>query len=998
MAYQDNLSELFDLEKLRKQHAEAVGLVEDWLQKITDVSQKMRGLDMGMGNAKSISWLADVFKEADRLTKEQTENINKLSSAYLNLAKSKTENLKQGKLEAEIEREIRAEIEKTNKEKEKAEAKAKAEQNAYVQLSKAYREAANEAKRLYIEKGKDNAATQEAIKLAQQYHGQLSAAEQAVGQYQRQVGNYNIVGQQFNQLLRELPNAGISFKTFLISLSNNISYFGEAVRKARQDGDSFRQILSSIGSSLFGLVGLINIAVLAVTAYSDEISDFFTGAYKNMTKASDGTKIFTGQTKVLSEVIKDSATSYSKVSAELQVLKARFFDTTASAKTKKEVVEVLNEKYGDQIGKIKGINDAEKFFVERSDAFVQALMLRAQIEGAYNQIAENTSAILKQQATTVEDNVSGWQKFSHFNKTFFSGEGAKAIAKGFKNLFTGKDIGNAFEELYKEEVNWQAIINTAGVENAAGKSNRIIEKFIIDSTNKLRDLEQKFGFGEGMDDDKKQKQKQNKQDVLWKETRDKLLAESKERQDIAEKNFNDENLSMESRLASLENYRNERIRQAEIISSSESMFSAKSKEAQEKIESEKNLSLTKALTDYIKLRLKILSDARDKEVQYQLDAINNLMINNQELYNSEETALLDSLKKGEINFVKYQQKKSVLQSAYSKKGIDDTVIYLEELLKNEDLTAEQRRKVQEKLDEFRLKSTKATNDEIEKSFKNATEKQIENMQNIAAAARSLFSILRGISKERTDTEIERIKIEREADDRKTQKERDNIMLSTASNEEKQKKIDDLNARAEIKRNQLADREAQRKQRQAQFEKGLAILEATLALYLGIAQEVKTKGAKGIVIGAAVAAYMATVISALSASDTPQYGDGTPEGGHPKTGAAIVGERYEAERVTFPSGKSIIVDKPTYFANMPKGTKVVPLSELAQQGSGAGVINGVPMLAMQYGDNTAVVNAVNGLRADLTAKPQINYHLTNGELRKTVKVNNTITTYLNANNG
>lgn len=82
----------------------------------------------------------------------------------------------------------------------------------------------------------------------------------------RQFTEFNSVGGAFNQILRELPNAGISARTFVLSLTNNVSYLGEAFARARAEGQSWGQILKGgIASSLFGLVGIINIAITALT-------------------------------------------------------------------------------------------------------------------------------------------------------------------------------------------------------------------------------------------------------------------------------------------------------------------------------------------------------------------------------------------------------------------------------------------------------------------------------------------------------------------------------------------------------------------------------------------------------------------------------------------------------------------------------------------------------------------------------------------------------------
>jgi len=92
----------------------------------------------------------------------------------------------------------------------------------------------------------------------------------AIGSLNRSMSEFNSVGGSFNQILREIPNAGISARTFLVSLTNNVSYFAERIGEARQQGQSWSSIMGTMGRSLTGLVGVINIAILVLTYLSLE--------------------------------------------------------------------------------------------------------------------------------------------------------------------------------------------------------------------------------------------------------------------------------------------------------------------------------------------------------------------------------------------------------------------------------------------------------------------------------------------------------------------------------------------------------------------------------------------------------------------------------------------------------------------------------------------------------------------------------------------------------
>lgn len=281
--YTDSIDKLWDLQELKKEHDLALALVNNWLAEVTKASKKMREMQFSLVGADMSTMKANA-KEVETLTNQQIKSIKALADAKLKEAKAEEAlsraRLNAAKLQANQDKEnlaLQKDLEKQAKantkalqefakQQGKAAINAAKEANAYEQLKKKYREAANEAKRLGAELGADSAKFKEAAASAHAMHAELLKIEMAVGQAQRQVGNYNVVGAQFQQLLRELPNAGISARTFVMAISNNVSYFAEAVKDARAQGQSWGAILKTLGGSLFSLVGVLNIA-LTVFAY-----------------------------------------------------------------------------------------------------------------------------------------------------------------------------------------------------------------------------------------------------------------------------------------------------------------------------------------------------------------------------------------------------------------------------------------------------------------------------------------------------------------------------------------------------------------------------------------------------------------------------------------------------------------------------------------------------------------------------------------------------------
>lgn len=78
---------------------------------------------------------------------------------------------------------------------------------------------------------------------------ELSAAEQASGRFQRNVGNYasawNGLGFSVQQVARELPSLAINANTFFLAISNNLPILVDEIAKARKEYAAFKAELAA---------------------------------------------------------------------------------------------------------------------------------------------------------------------------------------------------------------------------------------------------------------------------------------------------------------------------------------------------------------------------------------------------------------------------------------------------------------------------------------------------------------------------------------------------------------------------------------------------------------------------------------------------------------------------------------------------------------------------------------------------------------------------------
>jgi hypothetical protein len=201
-----------------------------------------------------------------------------------------------------------------------------------------------------------------------------------VQQFANQLHNANGVGMQFNHLLREMPNFAIDARIGVMSLSNNLPYFVDAVQNARKSGQGFGAIMSSIGSSMFSVGG---IAVLAVTA--------FTAFAGSMRKSKDETK---SAEQVMDEYVESlDAVNKARLKGEqsgakelvnLRLLYDATQNHSLSLAERKKAVDALQQQY-------------PAYFKNISDEII----LAGQAKGAYDDL---TAAILrKAKAESAQD-------------------------------------------------------------------------------------------------------------------------------------------------------------------------------------------------------------------------------------------------------------------------------------------------------------------------------------------------------------------------------------------------------------------------------------------------------------------------------------------------------------------------------------------------------------------------------------------------------------------
>ena len=118
----------------------------------------------------------------------------------------------------------------------------------------------------------------------------LTQAEQSIGKFGRNVGNYKSafdgLGMSFTQVARELPSLAINMQTFLLAISNNLpmvfDQIGETnaqLKAMRAEGQAVPSLFSKIKDSLFSWNIVLSIGVTLLTLFGAKLFEFVAGLF-----------------------------------------------------------------------------------------------------------------------------------------------------------------------------------------------------------------------------------------------------------------------------------------------------------------------------------------------------------------------------------------------------------------------------------------------------------------------------------------------------------------------------------------------------------------------------------------------------------------------------------------------------------------------------------------------------------------------------------------------
>ena len=243
---------------------------------------------------------------------------------------------------------------------------------------------------------------------------ELSAAEQASGRFQRNVGNYasawNGLSFSVQQVARELPSLAVSANTFFLAISNNLPILVDEIAKARKEYAAFKAEIAAgnkdvkavapvwrqLTKSLIRWQTALVVGLTLLSVYGKDIINWI----NTLSRSSDAVDGMIVRMQNLSKVMKDGAKQSAAERVELDILYKATQDHTRLLKERNDAADELQRKYPQYFGNLSNeailAGNAATAYKSLTDNILKAAQARSAmkiIEDNYNKIYQLQKAI-----------------------------------------------------------------------------------------------------------------------------------------------------------------------------------------------------------------------------------------------------------------------------------------------------------------------------------------------------------------------------------------------------------------------------------------------------------------------------------------------------------------------------------------------------------------------------------------------------------------------------
>lgn len=301
-------------------------------------------------------------------------------------------------------------------------------------------------------------------------------------------------------------------------------------------------------------------------------------------------------------------------------------------------------------------------------------------------------------------------------------------------------------------------------------------------------------------------------------------------------------------------------------------------------------------------------------------------------YNSDMKELEKQHAQKLVSDEEYEKKKADITERYSIDTAKAAISSLEEQLAVEELNADKREEIAERLQKAKADLAKAEADaeineleRIKKKEEDMEDERNERIQKSINIAMDALSTVADFASTMYQRDIEELEKQQEANEEAYNADVERIEAlaesGAISEEEAEARKRAAEAETSRKNEELEKKKVQLQQKQAKWDKAVQIAQTGIATARGIMEAWQLGPVLGAVMAAVVAAMGAVQVATIAATPIPAYKEGTKNGGH-IGGLAIVGDGGKHEVVVYGGKSWVTPDVPT-VVDLPKGAEVFP---------------------------------------------------------------------------
>lgn len=828
-------------------------------------------------------------------------------------------------------------------------------------LRKAYRMLSTEAanSKLGVELQKNIAALDTQVK----------SVDKSLGQHQRNVGNYvstwDGMGNAINQLTREFPAFSVSLQTGFLAISNNIPILVDQISRIRKENAALREeglkgvpVWKQIAKSALSWNTLLSVGITLLTVYGKDIFEWgknLLSSSSSAKAASEAQRDLNSSTGDYAKALKNSTSSYGENLVTLRNLQAEWNNLGDNLNKQKQFIIDNASEFKKLDVSVTDVNDAENLLVDNTEAFINAMSLRAQAAAAQKLAQEKyTEALQKEiEAENRRKNPTFWDRFDLTKVLDPTSQSLLFLTDRFEVFYNTSDealakAGKAADSIEKE-----------------GKEAEKAGNIYLNAMLKLREEENKILGNSDIQLYSNEEKLKRQQEQIEREAkrREKLEMEAERNIQEARLNVMDEGYKKDRLLLEqsfqkrIDDVKTKGVRVNEQIEAIEAERSKKLAEFDRKIseqraneEAQNRLAIAeKGSLQELDARLDILQLQKDKELREadktgqdralieekylkQIETLyndygkslmsteqsqNEILLSQRQIeINEELNALTKQYEQGIIKKKEYEKQKSDLEHQYAMESLQSQLSILESNLYL--FEGDERLEKEKEIARLRVQLSKETSDKIIEDAKREEEerKKVEQAKKrlIQESISAIISIGNSLFQRQIDNVDAEIEANQEEYDAKVETidalaEKD--IITTEEAEARKRAAEEETSR---KNKELEKKKAELQTRQAKFQKAMDIAQTIAATSLAV-----TKALPDFVLAALVGATGAVQLATIIAQPIPKYAHGTDN--HPG-GLAIVGDGGRSEAVLVGDKAYITPDKPTLLS-LPAGAEVVP---------------------------------------------------------------------------